>query len=517
MPNYIAEYVADWLLAYGEGEQWAGPDFLSPRREAHPTALSHYLRAASTLWAAGASRRAQVERAKQLIKLCRSSSTRARHAAKLPAASAHAAAAEAEAAKAADAAKAAAEAQAEAVSSEAEAAAAGGGDVDDAGAASAEGGAAGGGATTTAAAARPAPPHHECWGYPYNWPEAKVKRSPESTSDTVTREGPRVAGGEAFWFHDGHRNFLRQPEAHVGFSGVTGLVGLGLIDGLALLEDALQRLHQKETKTLEDLEFGAVAAWVKELIAHAAHWLVDECEHRRVVAQPGRPRVFFSPCAAMKHEVYWSSAFAGAFLYRAGKLCGEEQWMTLGASALNLVADLHRTREVGARGGGVRRGGVIYAKEHREVEAEMGLCVEALAIYCKANPADEQALEGVRDMSDWMWHNLFDEQGQAFSDERCVQTAGLGHHATGMIANVLVFQLTQDFMFLARARTIASYMITNLWDPKRRVFRYKHSRATQIGEPRGQFSCDEAAAANAFAALAEVEAAERKLYPTLSL
>jgi rhamnogalacturonyl hydrolase YesR len=259
--------------------------------------------------------------------------------------------------------------------------------------------------------------HH--WGLPFPWP---------TVDDTEN-----VLSGDFFW-DESNPLFSGPLPAHCGYGVTTAIVGQGLIDSFELTG----------SESLRDV------------IEQVGNWCVEDCGYRLI-----DEKVFFNYAPAMRHEIYNGSALVAAFMARAGKLLGKAQWIELAKSAMGYISDVQD-----------EEGGWDYAKERREIEYHYGYNLESLAIYHEAenNPI---ALDALILGANYYWDRLIDPDGKCYDNNEKLTETRLWAYGWAISAFLHVTSVTGDQKYVDYAKTIAGYMMKNLWVEEVGAFRFK--------------------------------------------
>ncbi len=281
--------------------------------------------------------------------------------------------------------------------------------------------------------------HH--WGLPFPW---------QSLADSGN-----VLSGDFYW-DEKNPLFTGPLPAHCGYGVTTAIVGEGIIDSF---------------------ELGANEN-LREVIEQVGIWCVEDCGYRLIDG-----KVFFNYAPVMRHEIYNGSALVAAFMARAGKLLGNEEWVELAKSAMAFIADVQD-----------EEGGWDYAKERKEIEYHYGYNLESLAIYHKAKK-DTVALDALTLGADYYWDRLIDPDGKCYDNNEKLTETRLWAYGWAISAFLHVTSVTGDETYIGYAKTIAGYMMQNLWSAEIGAFRFKKNE-------EAFYMRDEAHAAYGFALLA---------------
>ncbi len=281
--------------------------------------------------------------------------------------------------------------------------------------------------------------HH--WGLPFPWP--------------TLEDSGNVLSGDFYW--DGKNPlFTDSLPAHCGYGVTTAIVGQGIIDSYELFADE----------------------GLRDVIEQVGHWCVEDCGYRLVDG-----KVFFNYAPAMRHQIYNGSALVAAFIARASKLLGNEQWLELAKSAMELISDVQD-----------EQGGWDYAKERQEIEYHYGYNLESLAIYHNAKK-DPVAMDAMRLGADYYWNRLIDPDGKCYDNNEKLTETRLWAYGWAISAFLHVSFVTGDQKYIGYAKTIADYMMEYLWASEVGAFRFKK-------DEEAFYMRDEAHAAYGFALLA---------------
>lgn len=259
--------------------------------------------------------------------------------------------------------------------------------------------------------------HH--WGLPFPWP---------TLDDTEN-----ALSGDFFWDPD-NPLFSGPLPAHSGYGVTTAIVGHGLIDA-------------HELNGGDDL---------REVIEQVGRWCVEDCGYLLIDG-----KVFFNYSPAMKHEIYNGSALVAAFLSRAARLLGDVDWARLAASAMSFVSDVQD-----------EHGGWVYAKERQEIEYHYGYNLESLALYHQAT-RDPAVLPTIALSAEYYLDHLIDPDGRCYDNDEKLDETRLWAYGWAVSGLLLAATAVDGDAYVARARTIARYMMDNLWAAEVGAFRFK--------------------------------------------
>lgn len=259
--------------------------------------------------------------------------------------------------------------------------------------------------------------HH--WGLPFPWP---------TLDDTEN-----ALSGDFFWDPD-NPLFSGPLPAHSGYGVTTAIVGHGLIDALDLNGDD----------------------GLREVIEQVGHRCVEDCGYRLIDG-----KVFFNYAPAMNHEIYNGSALVAAFLSRAAGLTGHDDWARLAASAMSLMSDVQD-----------ERGGWVYAKERQEIEYHYGYNLESLALYHRTT-RDPSVLPTITLGVDYYLDHLIDPDGRCYDNDEKLDETRLWAYGWAVSGLLHAAAAVGDETYVSRARTIARYMMDNLWVEDVGAFRFK--------------------------------------------
>lgn len=281
--------------------------------------------------------------------------------------------------------------------------------------------------------------HH--WGLPFPWPTL------EDTGNTLS--------GDFFW-DETNPLFTGPLPAHHGYGVTTAIVGQGLIDAY-------------ELAGRDDLP---------GVIEEVGRWCVEDCGFRLIDG-----KVFFNYSPAMAHQIYNGSALVAAFVARAGALLGNEKWLELARSAIELIGEVQD-----------HEGGWIYARERQEIEYHYGYNLESLAI-CHQVSGDPVARAALTLGADYYWERLIDPDGRCYDNIEKATETRLWAYGWAVSAFDHVRSVTGDEKYAGYAATIAACMMEHLWDGEAGAFRFKR-------DEEAWYMRDEAHAAYGLARLA---------------